>query len=314
MKKILIAIVVLLLAGVAGTGLWHTPERMLALKDAMDRSRAGLTEYSLDTESGQVRYLAGGKPDGPPLLLLHGFGTGKEQWAPAARFLTGHFRLVIPDLPGFGESDRVQTGGYGMVVQGNRMAALMTALEFERFHVAGSSMGGHIAGAMTIHHPERILSLGLFNPGGIKEPRRSEAKRIFDETGVSPLVVQNEEDYNRLLAFLFVQPPWVPESVGRFMARRALANRAFNTELMEDSKDGMWPLDEHLEEIGVETFVLWGDQDRVTDISALDVIREKLPGSRVTILKDCGHVPMLEQPAEAAGSYLTFLQDVENRL
>ena len=85
-------------------------------------------------------YLEGGQ--GEPLLLLHGFGADKDNFVRAARFLTPHFHVIVPDQIGFGESAHPLQADYAPIAQSKRLHALMQALGIKNIHLGGSSMGG----------------------------------------------------------------------------------------------------------------------------------------------------------------------------
>src|SRR6185312_4075249 len=99
-------------------------------------------------------YYEGG--DGPTIVLLHGFASSKEVWLPVAKLLTPHFHLIIPDLPGWGESSRNADAGYDIDAQASRLDAFVQALRLQRFVLVGHSMGGAIAGVYAAGHPEHV--------------------------------------------------------------------------------------------------------------------------------------------------------------
>jgi len=104
MKKILVAcfIVVLLLIGIY----FLIPETLFKLAIKAERYSAGLVQKEIQVDDHKIVYLEGGK--GQTIVLLHGFGANKDNWTRFAKYLTGNYHLVIPDIPGFGESSQIK--------------------------------------------------------------------------------------------------------------------------------------------------------------------------------------------------------------
>ncbi len=97
---------------VIGLGVYFiAPQWALRGAIAWQTWRDGLHQQSVQVGDTRWAYVEGGKQGGPPLLLLHGFGGSHADWLMAARYLTGNFRVIIPDLPGWGESTRLPHGG-----------------------------------------------------------------------------------------------------------------------------------------------------------------------------------------------------------
>ena len=110
----------------------------------LQRRHSGLRRREIEIPGGlRYVYLEGGR--GEPLLLLHGFGADKDHFTRVARFLTPHYRLIVPDHIGFGQSSHPQDADYAAPAQAARLRAFMRALGIERFHLGGSSMGGQIS-------------------------------------------------------------------------------------------------------------------------------------------------------------------------
>ena len=101
---------------------------------------------NIDIGEWHIEYLEGGKGD--VLVLLHGFGGDKDNWTRMAGFLTPHFRMISPDLTGFGESTRNVKANYTYAAQVERLHQFMGALGVRTFHIGGNSLPAFI-----IHSP-----------------------------------------------------------------------------------------------------------------------------------------------------------------
>lgn len=309
MKRILtyLAIIAAGLIGLIGL-MALFPGQTAKLGISAERAMSGLGYKTVVIGDETWHYLEGGPNDADVVLLLHGFGGDKDNWTRFSKSLTGAYRVIAPDLPGFGESARHPGWDYSLPPQRHRVKGFAAALGLEEFHVIGHSMGGHLAALYTHEYPAHVLSLALFNNSGVDAPDESDMRRALAD-GHNPLIVQSPEDFDRLLAFASHEKPFIPWPVKGVLAKQALNNGAFNRSvfdsLMSDTSSNLEPV---LADIKVPTLILWGEYDRITDVSSIDVMRPLLPETEVVIMKDTGHLPMLEHPAETAGHYLGFLE------
>ena len=109
----------------------------------------------------------GGRVDGPPLLLLHGFPQTHVIWHRVARALATQFRLVLPDLRGYGDSDRPpgepDHANYSKRAMAADLATLMRGLGHARYGVAGHARGGRVAHRLALDHPQAVSRLALLD-------------------------------------------------------------------------------------------------------------------------------------------------------
>jgi haloacetate dehalogenase len=114
-----------------------------------------------------VHVRIGGRADAPPLVLLHGFPQTGAMWQRVARELAPHFRLVIPDLRGYGDSDKPVGDADHANYSKRRMAAdvhtLMRSLGHERYFVAGHDRGGRVAHRLALDEPQAVLRLAVLD-------------------------------------------------------------------------------------------------------------------------------------------------------
>lgn len=305
MKKALL-VLVLLLAATAGA-LYAFPSTLLASAQFVERSRAGLSENTLRVDNLDIRYYEGGPDKSQTILLIHGFGADKSNWPRFARFLTDRYHVIAVDLPGFGDSSRPENISYDVGTQAERLVDFMGELGIGRFHVVGNSMGGHIAALLAARHPNEVLSVGLFDNAGVVAPHPSELFQRLSK-GENPLVLRSVEDFPALIDFVFVQAPPLPSRLQHYLAERSLERSAFNSMVFQQLRERYIPLEPELPKITAPTLLLWGDRDRVLDVSSIEVMKPLLKKPSVAILRDCGHVPMIERPEETARLYLDFLQ------
>ena len=269
----------------------------------IERHRAGLKENAADVASDHLVYLEGG--GGEPLVLLHGFSADKDSWLQVSRYLTPHFRVIVPDLPGFGESTKDPMANYGYLQQIKRLRAFITALALGPVHLAGNSMGGQIAGIWAARHPDEVRSLWLLAPGGVMGSAPSELVNLLDE-GKNPLLVDSAEAYDQVLSFLFVRPPYIPWAVKQRLVADAIAQREFNEKVFRDLHANFLTLEPELRGSKVPTLIAWGDRDRLLDVSGARILGSLMAHAEVDIMRDVGHCPMIERPEASAIRFLRF--------
>ncbi len=279
-----------------------------------ERAAAGLVRKNIQVDDHRIAYLEGGA--GEVVVLIHGFGAEKDNWDRFAKYLQPGCQVFIPDLPGFGESSKLPEARYDIASQVKRLNRIAEALNLRKFHLAGNSMGGMIACEYAAQYPEKVLSLGLFAPGGIFPPHKNELMKLL-EKGENPLVVKTPEDFDRIMSLLFVSPPPFPAPVKKFLADRAMANAAFNEKVFKDMSADFRtpdsPLAPFLPKVAAPTLIVWGDKDKILDVSSVSVLEKGLKNRQTIIMKDTGHVPMVEKPQESAAAYRSFIEKAVKR-
>jgi len=275
---------------------------------AAESRLAGLRTRHADVEGFRVAFYEGGPATAPAVVLLHGFSGDRTLWVRFARHLAKTYRVVVPDLPGHGDTDFVPGGGYGAPAQARRVLALLDRLEIPAAHLMGNSMGGFTTAAFARQYPDRILSAHLSDPTGVASPRESVLDILVRE-GRNPFLMHDVRQFPHFYALTMARPPWVPGIAKAAMAEDYVRGRDRLAEIFDDFF-GRDQLDEHLGEIAVPTLVSWGELDQIIDVSAARVWVEGIPGAREIVYPGIGHMPMVEIPARSARDYREFLASV----
>lgn len=281
-------------------------ERLATWAVDVERWRSSLVEKKMSIGDIDIAYLEGGQ--GPTIFLIHGFAADKENWTRFARKFTDQYHVIALDLPGFGDSSRVDGLSYGPKPQAERLDKFRAALGIDKVHVVGNSMGGMIAGVFAHDYQAHVLSLTLIDSAGVASPDESELIQQLRK-GYNPLLVDSLADMDRLLAFIFVNPPYIPGAVKAKIYERGRPYKEWNKKIFAEIAGAQRILEPMLPELRIPVQVIWGDKDRVIDVSAVRVIKKLRPDAEVSILKDCGHAPMLEQVDEAVRIYSGFLDE-----
>ncbi|MGA3115687.1 MAG: alpha/beta hydrolase [Syntrophobacteraceae bacterium] len=272
----------------------------------------GLVKKEIQVDSDRIVYLEGGQ--GETVLLLHGFAANKDCWVYFAEPLTRDYHVVIPDLPGFGDSTKRLGANYNIENQVKRLDRFAQVLQLQRFHLAGNSMGGAIAAVYSARFPQKISTLALLDPYGLKTAK--EAKPGV-QAALDLIEVGGTGDYEKVLPYFFVKTPPIPGPFekamgpGRFedaLAAQMMAAREYNEQIGLDLSNEGLALEPFLPMIQAPVCIIWGDHDRILDVSGASILEKGLKNHQTVILKDTGHLPMMEKPAETAAAYISFLK------
>jgi pimeloyl-ACP methyl ester carboxylesterase len=262
---------------------------------------------------GTVLYAVAGA--GPPVLLLHGFGGQIWVWENQISALSRHHRLYIPDLLGYGYSDRPKVD-YTPALFIDSIRQLMDRLGLQRASLIGNSMGGGIAWAFALAHPERIDKLVLIDsvPPDVVPAVRNPSFRWFlaiRNLPVLPYLAVRLTTRGMLRATLkemvyddYLITDAVVErqyQIGRIAGTpRVMVSTARHVEGVKHFAGALATLDK-------PTLIIWGDRDEVFPLTVGEELRAAIRGSELLVIKDSGHMPMWEHPDETNRAILDFL-------
>jgi pimeloyl-ACP methyl ester carboxylesterase len=279
---------------------------------------SGMTEEgrlhfrTLQTSRERISLLEAGTGD--PVLCLHGLGGTKVSFLPTVAALADSYRVIAIDLPGFGDSDKPITAAYDAAYFSRAVGRALDALELERAHLIGNSMGGRVAIEVGLVEPDRVAKMALLSPAlawlrerqwrwllqmplpklGLIQP----TPRTITDAIVRRLVPGGNDGWSAAGVDEFVRVYLTPRG------RHAFYEAARNIYLDEPhGEQGLWT---RLEQLGPETLFVWGRQDQLVPISFMKHVEECLPTARHLEL-DCGHVPQLERPRETHAAILDHL-------
>jgi len=282
------------------------PATLVHTAELWQRRTAGFSRHEISTVSGRVPYLDGGS--GPVIVLLHGYQDQKDTWTAVARRLADRFRVLIPDLHGFGENHAATNGDYRPAAQARRVHDFVVALGAGPVHLGGVSMGGEIAGAYAAAYPDELQTLALFSAAGVRPDTLSPlGRRIIG--GDDVFHVTDRRTLDTLIALIGDSGFTVPGFVKRAMiAEYRSRNPQWDTVFRQLSEPAMlFLLDSIAPAIPTRTLVLWGAQDPLFPVSGGRRLAARLPAAEFTVLQDCGHLCLATRPAEVAERYRAFL-------
>jgi len=241
-----------------------------------------------------------GSAGAPPLVLIHGLGASGRSLDRVAPLLAARFRVIVPDLPGFGA-----TGGQHTTIEGMAHAVLEALDEdgVEAFAAAGHSMGGLVATALAELAPDRVTRLVLVNAPPSYESRtaaRGRNERILGLPVIGDLVWRSLSD-DRLRATMrsaFAPGHDVPDVFVQDMKRTTRAAFTGSSAAIDDYLRRR-PLAQRVAALGQETLVVFGERDGRVDPASLDGYGPVANATVVTI-PEAGHTPIWEAPERTA--------------
>jgi len=304
-------------------GLWH-PEWVLWAEYARQRLVAHATRKVVAVDGHRIVYLEAGR--GRTIVLLHGFTGSKENWLPLMARLQRSYRVIAPDLPGWGESSRLRGADYGPVAQAERVRDFLQVVQGSApagggsasTHsaalrpyrpptvVVGHSMGGQILGLLASSHPDAVNRIVLMDSAGVSFKANDFGRGVL--AGRNPFEVKSRADFHRFLHIVFADPPFAPWPADAAMVRLRAPQAAFEQSVLD--RIGRGPeallLASRLGQIQAPTLLLWCRGDGVIDVSAAQVFHAGIRDNRVVLLDGCGHMPMMEQPGVVAAALDAF--------
>jgi pimeloyl-ACP methyl ester carboxylesterase len=281
----LLVVVVPLLVG--GWLMWKRPLTIDAWMSRFALRSAGLETIELPTPDGSMTVWQGGA--GPPMVMLHGAGDQAGAWARIVQPLVGRYRLHIPDLPGHWKSDPTK-GSFGIdQVMAGLESVMDACCTTEPAILVGNSMGAWVAFLYAHDNPDRVARLVAVNGG----------PTVVEHPGVNLFPTNREEARETMRGMMGPNTPMPPNFVLDDVVRQMRTGPAARLaqRLVQDPQGlGTYTLEGRLDEVKVPVEMVWGDGDALFTIDYAQRMLDSVPASRLTIVKDCGHLPQRECP------------------
>ena len=240
---------------------------------------------------------------GFPFVFVHGYLGSSEMWNFQKEFFSKHYRVIIPALPGFGESHNVKS-----LDSINKMARqiidLLDQKNIDKFNLIGHSMGGMIVQEITKLIGDRVNKLICFATGSIGEiPGRFET---IDETREKLKKDGIEVSFSRVPKKWFVKGD---KDKNYYLCKNAVKDVSLETADNALLAMKNWSGKEDLKNIKSETLIIWGDKDTSYNFDQVDTLKKNIKNSRLEIFKDCAHNVHLEQPDQFNNLVQKFISE-----
>lgn len=245
---------------------------------------------SVSVDGAEVAYAQQGRLALPPLVLLHGWGSSHKFWKYVFSAFSPRWRVIAPDLVGFGLSEKPDRD-YSIAGLSSWLGKFLDALKLDQVVLVGHSMGGTISLLHALDHPERIRKLAVVNPlvhGATAFNSRTRMCMLpglrcllFAGSRLTPIRRWVTKDFSYVAAY--------DEELSRDVVRGTYQS-TFDT--LRSSRD--IDLRPRLQDLKVETLAIGTDRDRLVAADQYSLV----PAQHRELIRDCGHIPMIERPAE----------------
>jgi pimeloyl-ACP methyl ester carboxylesterase len=308
--------------------------------ESVDARYASAASRYLTLETGaRIHYRDEGKPDGLPLVLIHGSNASLHTWEPWVATLGDEYRIVSLDLPGHGLTGQTPEDDYTSEAYMDVVQALTRHLALPAFALGGNSMGGGVAWRYTLRHPREVVALILVDASGPADWREvvgpAEASTSAENGGA-----EADTPGESPLAFRLLRQSWF-QSVARYvdpayLVSQGLKSSYANPALVSDAlieryytlnmragtraatlkrfsqSRGNSPAETSLNKIRVPTLILWGDTDTLIPVVVGERFAATIPDSTLVVYEHVGHLPMEEVPKRSAADVRIFLRSLRS--
>ena len=275
---------------------------LIALRRKQSNARLG-TAFIGDLT---IKYLEFGRPQLPKMILLHGLSDSKDTYITLAQNLASRYHILVPDLPGFGESEKPTDVKYDLPQYSGWIFKFAAKLKFDRFILVGHSLGGAVACEMAHENASKIQRLVLIGSGGLIP--ENDGENLYEEIlrGENPFEISAYTEFLEFMKLLFRKPPFIPLPMKNYLFMRYKSNKAWYHRVFSDllgdvSTEAMIKKRKHeqvqrIGKITVPTLIIWGKHDGLFPPSIGKMFHETVKNSRLVILENSAHMLQIEEP------------------
>jgi len=259
-----------------------------------------------DANGIKTNYLEAGKGD--PVVLIHGSGPGVTSyanWRLVLPALAENFRVVAPDMVGFGFSERPANIEYGVQTWADQVVGLMDTLELPKAHLVGNSFGGAIALRIATQHPDRVGKLVLMGSMGVPFPITEGLERVW---GYQP----SFENMRKVLDVFAYSRDLVNDELAEVRYRGSIQPG------FQESFAAMFPAprqrwveamctpEDDIRRLPHRTLIVHGREDQVIPVQTSLRLMELIDNADLSVFSHCGHWSMIERTADFNRSVSEF--------
>jgi len=236
------------------------------------------------------------------LVLLHGIGASAERWAKVIPFLYDHFRVIVPDIVGFGYSDK-PTVEYNIPFFVKFLEDFLNSLGIKKTSIAGSSFGGLVAAEFAIKNSQMVNKLVLVSPAGTMKS----STRTLEEYILAALYPTHDNAWRAFINMAFDPRTVTEQTVEDFIDRMKLPNAKYAFMSTMLGIRNTQNLSSRLDKILSPTIMVWGEQDEMIPVKYADDYK-KILKSNLLVIPKCGHTPFTEKPEIFSKIAIDFLR------
>ena len=243
----------------------------------------------------------GDEGKGFPLVLIHGFLGSSKMWEPQINFFKNNFRVITPDLPGFGKSNKAKSHNSIQSIA-NLLMDCIEEKKIDKFYLLGHSMGGMIVQEMAKKYGNKIVKLICYSTGP-----RGEMPGRFESVDQSR---ENLKKKGLEITVKNIAKTWfVRKENAKYFDICIEAGKQTSTKAVDDALIAFknWNGVNTLKNIKNETLIVWGDQDKSYNLEQIKTLEKSIKKSKLVIFKNCAHNVHLEQPNKFNNTIKNFL-------
>ena len=277
-----------------------------------ERAWAGMETKRVKVGDIDWAYSEGGPAGKPTIMLVHGLAGSRDNWNRVARYLTPYYHVIIPDLPGQGDSKVPNDFDYSLPNLTEKLRRFAEAIKVDNgLNVAGHSMGGSISLLYAAQYPVDTKSLFLIDSAGVF--KSANTPYLKDPTTLRNMIVSKPGDFDRLMKIATSLPPFIPKELKDAQEKLMISQSANTTKLVEQLivMSKLFTPDSFAiaaRSIDQPVLIAWEDKDQIINVEAAAELKGLLKNAQEPIiLKGVGHLPILEQEQLLIKPYLDFL-------
>ena len=262
-----------------------------------------MNEKFVNIAGNKIRYLESGDGD-ENIVLIHGLGASAERWEFVIPEFSKHHRVIVPDLIGFGYSDKPLVD-YTTEFFTDFLSSFLEKLEIKKTNIIGSSLGGQITAEFTSKNQDIINNLVLVSPSGIMK----HSTPALDAYVMAALYPDSDGAKNAFEMMAGPRQQVNPRIVKDFVERMKLPNAkmAFMSTLLGLKNAEV--ITKSLMKITNPALIIWGEHDPVIPIKYADEFVSSIQDCRFYMMDNCGHTPYVDDPSRFTALVLEFLEN-----
>jgi len=295
-----VALLIFIVLASAGVVFWARPVSVFRVFNEVQMYLIGARNNYAIVNGFRIHYYTLGPEKGRPVVMVHGLGGRAEDWEKLAPYLRkAGYRVYLPDLPGFGQSERPTNFSYSVTDQSKIVVGFLDALGLKQVDLGGWSMGGWIVQLVAANNPERVSRLMLFDSAGLHVKPEWDTK-LF--TPISPAEIE------KLDKLLMPHPPRLPNFVARDIMRVSREHAWVMHRSLDTMLQGRETTDDLLPHLKMPVLIVWGEVDQITPLSEGKNIHKLIPQSQMDVVAGCGHLAPNECAKVIGPEVIRFLK------
>ena len=270
-------------------------------KSLIDKIEGLVEQKETTVESVKTAYLTAGS--GYPVIFLHGAGAGAVTWYPSIGAVSEKFQVIVPDIVGYGESDK-PNAPYDRPYFSKWLKGFLKELKISKAHIVGLSQGGAIALQFTIDNPEMVDKLILVDSAGL-------GAKVSFWALIGTIWMNNFPSFqaNRFNSPFILHKPTNRDPNHSLYSIAVLKEKGGKNAFRQGRGSAVTKISiELLQQIKNETLIIWGENDKLFPIEYGEMATKFISNSKFHSIQNAGHLPLMDQPAIFNKTLMDFLK------